>query len=257
MPDFPPLSYFEDKDKQPSALHDLETGLVLPEWLAFICSPILCEKAYIFEDGYKFEFTHLDTALLMYGQFCMSLHSGSVGLFRKDVFLARALLNNCSEVVNKPPKQLTTTRDVHIDDNLEYLKAYEKVVEVTGNPYLVTCRMVPKKTKDIRQLTFPENSPVLKQLLELPNKTKEELQKATSDIQKQKQELQKHIMTDEEHKRYIKMSGIQQVRYIREKKPNAKGRIIPMKKIKQTKIQKDLNKFGTYFTWNTENIMKI
>ena len=85
--DFPPLSYIEDEDKQPSALHDLETGLVLPEWLAFICAPIFCEKAYIFEDEYKFEFTHLATVLYMYGQFCMSLHSGSVGLFRKDVSL--------------------------------------------------------------------------------------------------------------------------------------------------------------------------
>ena len=177
MPDFPPLSYFEDKDKQPSALHDLKTGLVLPEWLAFICAPIFCEKAYIFEDEYKFEFTHLATVLYMNGQFCMSLHSGSVGLFRKDVFLARALLNNCTELVNKPSKQLTTTRDVHIDDKLEYLLAYEKAVEVTGNPYLVTCRMIPKKPKDIKQLTFPGNSRVLKQLLELPNKTQEEQKK--------------------------------------------------------------------------------
>ena len=49
--------------------------------------------------------------------------------------------------------------------------------------------MVAKKPKDVRQLTFPDNSPVLKQLLELPNKTKEELRKATRDIEKQKQEL--------------------------------------------------------------------
>ena len=189
IPDFPPTSYFEDEDKQPSALHDLQTGLVLPEWLAFICSPIFCEKAFIFEEEYKFEFTHLATVLYMYGQFCMSLHSGSVGLFRKDVFLARALLNNCTELISKPSKQLTTVRDVHIDDKLEYLFAYEKAVEVSGNPYLVSLRMIAKKPKDVRQLTFPDNSPVLKQLLELPNKTKEELRKATRDIEKQKQEL--------------------------------------------------------------------
>ena len=193
----------------------------------------------------------------MNGPFCMSLHSGSVGLFRKYVFLARALLNNCTELVNKPSKQLTTTRDVHIDDKLEYLLAYEKAVEVTGNPYLVTCRMIPKKPKDIKQLTFPGNSQVLKQLLELPNKTQEELRKATNDIETQKQELQKHLMTDEEHQRYIKMSETHQIRYIRAKKPNAKGRIIPMKKFKQSKIQKHLNKLKTFMTWNTENIMKI
>ena len=181
----------------------------------------------------------------MYGQLCTSLHSGSVGLFRKDVFLARALLNNSTEVISKHSKQLTTVRDVHIDDKLEYLLAYEKAIEVNGNPYSVTCRMVPKKTKDIRLITFPENSLVLRQLLELANKTKEELRKATSDIEKQKQELQKHIMTDEEHKRYIKMSGIGQVRYIRAKKPKAKGRTIPMKKIKQATIQRELKKYGT------------
>ena len=105
-----------------------------------------------------------------------------------------------------------------------------------------------QKPKDIRQLTFRGNSPVLKQLLELPNKKIDEIRKATRDIEKQKQELQKHIMTDEEHNRCIKMSGLQQVRYIREKKPNAKGRIIPMKKFKQTKIQKDSTKFGTHLT---------
>ena len=97
----------------------------------------------------KFEFTHLATVLYMNGQFNMSLHSGSVGLFRKEVFLARALLNNSTEVVNKPPKQLTTSRYVHIDDKLEYVMAYVKVVEVTGNPYLVTCRMVPKNQKTL------------------------------------------------------------------------------------------------------------
>ena len=43
-------------------------------------------------------------------------------------------------------------------------------------------------------------------------------------------------MTEEEHKRYIEMSGLQEVRYTRASKPNAKGRTIPMKKIKQSKI---------------------
>ena len=119
--------------------------------------------------------------------------------------------------------------------------------------------MVPKKPKEIRQIMFPENSPVLKQLLELPNKTKDELRKATRDIEKQKQELEKHIMTDEEHNKYMRMSGIGQVRYIRAKKPNAKGRTIPIKKIKQTIFQSDLSKHGTHpnMTWNNNNISRI
>ena len=73
IPDFPPHSYFEDEDSQTSALHDLKTGLVLPELLAFICAPIFCEKAYILEDKYKFEFTHqyntcMDNSACLYTQ---------------------------------------------------------------------------------------------------------------------------------------------------------------------------------------------
>ena len=85
-------------------------------------------KKHILEDKYKFEFTHLATILFMYGQFCMSLHSGSVGLFRRDAFLARALLNNNSEVKQKLLKELTTLRNVHIDDKLEYFITYEKAI---------------------------------------------------------------------------------------------------------------------------------
>ena len=257
IPDFPPTSYFEDEDKQPSALHDLQTGLVLPEWLAFICSPIFCEKAIIFEEEYKFEFTHLATVLYMYGQFCMSLHSGSVGLFRKDVFLARALLNNCTEVISKPSKQLTTARDVHIDDKLDYLLCYEKAVEITGCPFTVTLRMLRKKPKEPTQMAFPSKSPVLKELLDLPNRTKQDLRNATNSIEKQNQELKKHIMTTEEHDKYIKMSGLHKIRFTRATKPNAKGRTIPMKIFKESKIQKELRKFKTFTTWHSDNIVKI
>ena len=97
------MNYFEN-DKCPTELHNLETGLVQPDYLAFLCSQVLDDDSPMLEPKYNLELTHLAVILYIYGQFCVSLHSSHIGLFRSDVYLARAIMANTAEIASAPPK---------------------------------------------------------------------------------------------------------------------------------------------------------
>ena len=64
VPDHPPRHYFNNKDDCPTPLHNPETGLVKPEYLAYLCSQLVDENSEMLKPKYHLELTHL--ALVLY-----------------------------------------------------------------------------------------------------------------------------------------------------------------------------------------------
>ena len=120
VPDLPPNEYFQT-NKWPTAIHYVNTGMINSAYLAFLCSPLLNEDRTILEESYKLELTYLASVLFVYGQFCVSTHASSMGLFKPEVFLARAVLTNTAGLLAKPPTVLTATKDPEITEKLHQM----------------------------------------------------------------------------------------------------------------------------------------
>ena len=53
VPDHPPRHYFENKDDCPTPLHNLETGLVQPDYLAYLCSQVIEDDSEMLKPQYN------------------------------------------------------------------------------------------------------------------------------------------------------------------------------------------------------------
>ena len=144
VPNLPPDEYFQI-EKCPTAIHEVKTELINPEYLTFLCYPLLDEARTIFEELYKLELVYLAAILLVYGQFWVSTHASSMGLFKLDEFLARVELTNTADLVAKSPEVLSATEDPNITEKLKQMveSGYAKLI--SGSPYLTNARVVPKK----------------------------------------------------------------------------------------------------------------
>ena len=73
VPDHPPRHYFENENDCPTPLYNLETGLVEPDYLAYLCCQVIDDDAEMLKPQYNLELTHLALVLYIYGQNCVSL----------------------------------------------------------------------------------------------------------------------------------------------------------------------------------------
>ena len=120
MPDLPPDSYFEHPPDHPTPpptpLHNLNTGLLKPHYLAFLCGQALSQQEEMLKPVYQEHLTHLAAVLYVLGNFLLSTHSSNIGLFKPEVFMARALLANTAEVSSAPLKMLTNIEDPDVTE---------------------------------------------------------------------------------------------------------------------------------------------
>ena len=203
VPDHPPRHYFNNKDDCPTHLHNPETGLVKPEYLAYLCSQLVDENSEMLKPKYHLELTHL--ALVLYvNQHCISLHNSHVGLFRGDVYMARALITNTAEIAAKPNKAQTEIEDLDITDKLEELKHNNRLIETSYSPYTTNVRVVPK-SKPAKTLQFSKDSKILDYLLSLSEQQLDEIQETSDAITEKKLELEKVLVSEEDEQMYADM----------------------------------------------------
>ena len=112
------------------------------------------EDSEMLKPPYNLELTHLALILYVYGQNCISLHSSNIGLFRKDVYMARAILANTDEIAAGPNKAQTEIEDPDITDKLEELKHNNRIIETSYSPYTTNVRVVPKSRGPAKTLEF-------------------------------------------------------------------------------------------------------
>ena len=167
VPDHPPRHYFENKKDCPTPLHNLETGLVQPDYLAFLCSQVIDDDSEMLKPQHKLKLTHLALVLYIYGQNCISLHSSHIGLCRGDVYMARAILANTAEIVSAPSKTLTDVEEPDITEKFEELKFANRLIETSYSPYTTNARVVPKSRGPAKTLEFSKESAILSYLLSL------------------------------------------------------------------------------------------
>ena len=164
VPDHPPRHYFENKEDCPTPLHNLETGLVQPDYLAFLGSQVIDDDSEMLKLQYKLELTHLALVLYIYGQNCVSLHSSCIGMFRGDVYMARAILANTAEIASAPNKTLTEVEEPDITEKLEELKFAKRMIKTSYSPYTTNARVVPKSREPAKTLEFSKDSAILSYL---------------------------------------------------------------------------------------------
>ena len=151
---------------------------------------------------YNLELTHLAVILYVYGNFCISLHSSHIGLFRSDVYLARAIMANTAEIASAPPKNLTNIPDPDISEKFEELVASGRMKITSANPYTTNARVVPKSQGPPKTLEFSKDSVILRYFLSLSNKQLDELQQTTDKIEESKKTLEKVLMSQEDEATY-------------------------------------------------------
>ena len=229
------MHYFEVKDDCPTPLHDLETGLVQPDYLAFLCSQVLDDNSPMLGPKFNLELTHLALVLYIYGQYCVSLHSSHIGLFRGDVYTARAIMANTADIASAPPKNLADVEEPDITEKFEELKAAKRMIKTSYNPYTTNARVVPKSRGPARTLEFSKDSVILKYLLSLSHKQLDELQQASDKIGEAKKTLEKVLVSKEEEEMYEKMmkETMDQV-----EKEEAKTKIMNEEKITEEKVNR-------------------
>ena len=161
------------------------------------------ENSEMLKPQYHLELTHL--ALVLYvNQNCISLHNSHVGLFRKDVYMARALMANTAEIAAGPNKAQTEIEDLDITDKLEELKHNNRIIETSYSPYTTNLRVVPK-SKPAKTLEFSKDSAILSYLLSLSEKQLDEIQATSDAITEKKLELEKVLISEEEEQMYAEM----------------------------------------------------
>ena len=137
------------------------------------------------------ELTHLALVLYMDGQYSISLHSSHIGLFRRVVYMARAIMANTAEIASAPPKNLTEVEEPDITDKYDELLAADRLVKTSYNPYTTNARVVPKSRGPARTSEFSKDSVILKYLLSLSHKQLDEIQQASDKIGEAKKTLKK------------------------------------------------------------------
>ena len=147
---------------------------------------------------YNLELTHLAVILYLYGQFHVSLHSSHIGLFRSDVYLARAIMANTAEMASAPPKNLTSVPDPDITEQFEELCAHDRMVITSASPYTTNARVVAKSRGPAKTLEFSKDSVILNYFLSLSDKQLDELQKTSDKIDEAKKTLEKVLVSEEE-----------------------------------------------------------
>ena len=204
VPDHPPRHYFNNKNDCPTPLHNLDTGLVKPDYLAYLCSQVIENDSEMLKPQYTLELTHLALILYIYGQNCVSLHSSHIGLFRGDVFMARAILANTAEIASAPPKSSTDVEDADISEKLEELEAAGRIIKTSYSPYTTSARVVPKP-RQAKTLEFSKDSAILSYLLSLSGKQLDQVQQASDAMGEAKKELEKVLISQEDENMYAQM----------------------------------------------------
>ena len=205
VPDHPPRHYFNNKRDCPTPLHDLNTGLVKPDYLAYLCSQVIDNDSEMLKPQYTLELTHLALILYIYGQNCVSLHSSHIGLFSGDVFMARAILANTAEIASAPPKSLTDVEDADISEKLEELEVSGRMIKTSYSPYTTSARVVPKSRGPAKTLEFSKDSAILSYLLSLSGKQLDQVQQASDALGEAKVELEKVLISQEDENMYAEM----------------------------------------------------
>ena len=189
LPDYPQM-WVWGTNEEPSPLHDLNTGLVLPKWLAFCATQMLNKDDIILQPEFATELALLASLIFIYGQFTISLHSSHTGLFREDVFRAKALLCPNTATQNaKPSKNMGLTPCPDLDDKVEFMLRHGKAVRVQASPFLTSMTSIAKKRKTGKPLEFPTDSPILQHLLSLSRSKQEHLAAQSHRITQAREEL--------------------------------------------------------------------
>ena len=175
LPDYPQMHVW-NTDDEPSPLHNIDTGLVLPEWLAFCATQMLDPKDILFDKRFETELALLAAITFVYGNFVISLHASHIGLFREDVFRAKALLCPHTALQNaKIPKGIGEIDDPDLNDKVDFLIRHGKAVRCHASPFLTSMTSIEKKRKSSKPLEFEQDSPILKHLLSLSQPQQERI----------------------------------------------------------------------------------
>ena len=211
LPDYPQM-WVWGTPQEPSSLHDVNTGLVLPKWLAFCTTQMLSEDDVILQPEFATELALLASMIFVYGQFTISLHANHTGLFREDVFRAKTLLCPNTAVQNaKPAKNMGMTPCPDLDDKVEFMLRHGKAVRVQASPFLTSMTSIAKKRKTGKPLEFPKDSPLLQHLLSMTRSKRDHLAKQSQSIMEAREDLarsqkqqirQDHTMTNKKHPRF-------------------------------------------------------
>ena len=252
LPDYPQMKLWNTKD-EPSPLHDINTGLVLPKYLAYCTTQMLSEDDVILQPGFETELAQLAALMFCYGNFTVSLHANHIGLFREDVFRAKTLLCPHTAVQNaKPPKSMGTTPDPDLEDKIEFMLHHGKMIECHASPFLTSMTAISKKRKLGQPIQFEKDSPILQHLLSLSKPEQRLVANQSKRIMKARHELARHFNTEPKHtetkKQTEKSHGEQNTRggnivhTIREKRTIDTNppwtQSLAIEKIKQTYIEK-------------------
>ena len=205
VPDHPPRHYFENKKDCPTPFHDLETGLVQPDYLAFLCSQVIDDDSEMLKSEYYLELTHLALVLYIYGENCISLHISHIGLFRGDVYIARAIRANTAEIASVLSKNLTDVEEPDINEKFEELEFASRLIKTSYSQYTTNARVVPKSRGPARTLEFSKDSAILHYLLSLSQKQLNEIQQTSDAIGEAKKELEKVLVSKEDEDMYAEM----------------------------------------------------
>ena len=145
------------------------------------------------------ELTYLASVLFVYGQFCVSTHASSMGLFKPEVFLAHAVLTNTAGFLAKPPTVLTATEDPDITAKLHQMIENGRAKLISGSPHITN---VPKNKGPPRVLAFELKSKILQYLLSSSDKTLKDLTEVSDNISIDKQDLEKVLVAKEDEAKY-------------------------------------------------------
>ena len=189
LPDYPQM-WVWNTPHQPSPLHDINTGLVLPKWLAFCATQMLSEDDIILQPEFETELALLASLMFVYGQFTISLHANHTGLFREDIFRAKSLLCPNTAVQNaKPPRNMGMTFCPDLSDKVEFMLKHGKTIRVHCSPWLTSMTSIAKKRKAGKPLQFPPDCPILQHLLEMSRPKQTQLSQQSLSITKARKEL--------------------------------------------------------------------
>ena len=187
VPDLPRLDFFDHESTEPSPLYDVNLGIVKPSYLAFLTANLFTPENPITK--YPILFTQMAANCFMLGNFINATHGSSAGMFDRRTFLTRSHL----EPTMGPPKSLTINQVNHEDPDIaDYIEGQvwlNKMMQVTASPFQNTLRSIPKKRAPARTIEFPENSAVLRHLLNLQGLDTEEVERSKEEFMKGKKTL--------------------------------------------------------------------
>ena len=196
LPDYPQMHVWGTPE-EPSPLHDINTGLVAPEWLAFCATQMLDTKDILLEKDFETELALLASIIFVYGNFCLSLHQSHIGLFREDVFRAKAILCPHTALQNaKIPKGIGEIDCPDLNDKIDFMLKHGKAVRMNASPFLTSMTSISKKRKISKPLQFEDDSPILQHLLSLSQPQREQIANRSKGIMQARQKLATHVTTN-------------------------------------------------------------